>query len=648
MIRLQDLSLTLHGGRKLFNHLSWQIDTGVRVGLVGQNGVGKTTLLRAIVGQISVDSGEITLSPASSSVGYLPQDLAELPDVTLMQYLKDRAGISQAEKLLKKRNEELSSAAPKDHSRLLKLYDNAAMAYENLGGYAFEALSKKALRGLGFHSGDAERRCSQFSGGWKMRITLAGLLLSRPDILLLDEPTNHLDTESMEWLENWLSDYRGTLVAISHDRIFMDKIMKSIAELHDGTLQIYKGNFSDYLRISQERKQQLEQAAERQKAEIAKTEAFIERFRYKATKAAQVQSRIKALEKTEIIQTESAQKHIALAFPPCPSSGRVVLRITDLSKAYGDHIVFDHVTAEVERGQKIALVGVNGAGKSTLSRIISGVERPTSGEAELGYHVLPAFFSQESAENLNYDNTVWQEICPVNIDMTEGEKRSLLGSFMFSGDDIYKPVKVLSGGEKSRLSLVKILMNPSNFLILDEPTNHLDMATRELFQQALLKYDGTLLIVSHDRYFLNCIAQRIWELRDGVLHDYNGNYSSFIEKRKEELERCSENAPQKGAPQKRDAEREKKREEAQQRNEIYRRKKVYVQELSQLENTIADLENTSEEAERSLCLPEILNDSAKVQKIMKELAETKSALQSSMERWEELMETIEKIEKGEN
>ena len=648
MIRIQDLSLTLSGGRKLFNSLSWQIDTGVRVGLVGRNGVGKTTLLRAIVGQVTPDMGEITLSPPSAALGYLPQDLAELPDVPLMQYLKDRAGISRAEALLKKRSEELSSAAPEDHNRLLRLHDDAAMAYENLGGYAFEALSKKALRGLGFHPGDAKRQCREFSGGWKMRITLAGLLLSKPDILLLDEPTNHLDTESMEWLESWLTDYRGTLVAISHDRIFMDKIMKSIAELKDGTLQIYPGNFSDYLRISRERNRQIEQAAERQKAERAKTEAFIERFRYKATKAAQVQSRIKALEKTEIIQTESAQKHITLAFPPCPPSGRVVLKMTDLHKAYGGHLVFRHVTAEVERGQKIALVGINGAGKSTLSRIISGAEPPTSGEAQLGYHVLPAFFSQESAENLNYDNTVWQEICPLNMDMTEGEKRSLLGSFMFSGDDIYKPVKVLSGGEKSRLSLAKILMNPSNFLILDEPTNHLDMATRELFQQALLKYDGTLLIVSHDRYFLNCIAQRIWELRDGVLHDYKGNYSSFIEKRKEELALILQNSSQTAPPQKRDAGREKKREEAEQRNEIYRRKRVYVRELSQLENAITDLERASKDAERKLCLPEILGHSEKVQAIMKELAEIKSELQSSMERWEDLMEIIDKIEKGED
>ncbi len=646
MIQIKDLNLTFAGGRKIFSHLSWQIDTGVRVGLVGPNGIGKTTLLRSVVGQVSADTGEILISPASATVGYLPQDLAELPDVTLMNYLKDKTGIADAELALKKSEEAISSACSDDHARLLTLHDRAAEAYEKLGGYSFEALSKKALRGLGFHEGDDKKNCSEFSGGWKMRITLAGLLLSRPDILLLDEPTNHLDTESMEWLENWLSDYRGTLIAISHDRIFMDKTMKAIAELHAGGIRLYKGNFSDYLRASEEQKAQLEQAATRQREQIAKTKDFIERFRYKATKAAQVQSRIKMLEKTEIIQTESAAKHMSLRFPPSPPSGHIVLKLENLSKSYGDHRVFSQVSVTIERGQKIALVGVNGAGKSTLSRIISGRELPTEGTRELGYHVLPAFFSQESAENLNYDRTVWQEVYPLNADMTESQKRTLLGSFLFSGDDIYKKVDVLSGGEKSRLSLVKILMNPSNFLILDEPTNHLDIVTRELFQQALLAYDGTLLIVSHDRFFLNLLASRVWELRDGVLHDYAGNYSRFIQQREISLQREAELSGAKNSPRK-NTDREKKRDEAQRRNEIYRKKKVYATELSKLENSVAELEDRKKATEEQLCLPEVLNDSKKVQEYMKNLSEIETALEKSTARWEELMEIIEKIEKGE-
>lgn len=645
MIRIRDLNLTFAGGRKIFDGLNWQIDAGSRTGLVGPNGVGKTTLLRAIVGQVSADSGEINVSPLSATVGYLPQDLAELPDVTLMQYLKDRTGITAAEKRLKRCSEELAAAPASEHIRLMKLHDEAAAAYENLGGYSFEALSRKALRGLGFHDGDDARPCGEFSGGWKMRVTLAALLLSRPDILLLDEPTNHLDTESMEWLENWLSDYRGTLVAISHDRVFMDKIMKCIAELHSGRIRIYKGNFSDYLRASEEQKAQLEQAAARQKEEIARTKEFIERFRYKATKAAQVQSRVKALEKVQIIRTETAARRITLKFPPCPPSGHIVLTLTDLGMAYGTHRVFERLNATVERGQKIALVGVNGAGKSTLSRLISGKERPTSGSCETGYHVLPAFFSQESAENLNYDRTVWQEICPLNMEMSEADKRALLGSFLFSGDDIYKSVKVLSGGEKSRLSLVKILMNPSNFLILDEPTNHLDMTTRELFQQALLAYDGTLLIVSHDRYFLNQLAQRVWELRDGTLHDYAGNYSRFIEQRQASL---ALNVPAVDPdPKRRGGEREKKREEAQRRNEIYRRKKVYADELAALEGRIDDLENRKAKDERELCRPEVLSDSVEVQALMKDLADAGTEIEAATNRWEELMKIIEKIEKGE-
>ncbi len=647
MLQIRELNLTLTGGRRLFSNLSWQIDTGSRVGLVGPNGIGKTTLMRTMVGQVPPDSGGIVISPSSAELGYLPQDLAELPAVTLMDYLKNRTGIAQAEKALQQRGEELAAASPEEHDRLLRLHDEAAARYEALDGYSFEALARKTLRGLGFHDGDDSRQCREFSGGWKMRITLAGLLLSKPDILLLDEPTNHLDTESMEWLENWLAGYRGTLIAISHDRLFMDKIMKSIAELHSGGIRIYKGNFSDYLRASEERNAQLEQAAARQKEEIAKTREFIERFRYKATKAVQVQSRIKALEKTEIIQTESAAKHVSLKFPPCPPSGQVVLRLEDLGKSYGDHRVFGHACLTLERGQKTALVGVNGAGKSTLARIISGRESPTTGYCELGYNVQPAFFSQESAENLNYDRTIWQEIYPLNMDMSETDKRTLLGSFLFSGDDIHKPINVLSGGEKSRLSLVKILMRPSNFLILDEPTNHLDMTTRDLFQQALLGYDGTLLIVSHDRFFLNQLADRVLEIRDGTLYDYAGNYSRFIELRERQIAAAEEAAaPQKAQPVQKLSERDRKREEGQRRNEIYRKKKVYADELAGLEKNISDMETRKTTIEQELCLPETLADSAKVQSLMKELAELSSSLDASMKRWEELMEIIEKIEGG--
>ncbi len=644
MIQIRNLSLTFAGGRKIFDELSWRIDTGARAGLVGPNGVGKTTLMRAIIGQVQPDSGEIVVSPAQATLGYLPQDLAELPDTTLMRYLKDRAGVTAAEALLRQRQEQLAAAAPDERARFMKLHEEAAAAYERLGGWSFEAMSKKALRGLGFHEGDDARRCREFSGGWKMRVTLAGLVLANPDILLLDEPTNHLDTESMEWLENWLSDYRGTLVAISHDRVFMDKIMKSVAELRSGRLRVYKGNFSDYLRVSEERAVLREQAAARQRAEIARTKDFIERFRYKATKAAQVQSRIRRLEKTEIIETDSRARHMALRFPPSPPSGRVVLTLSDVGKSYGERRVFSCVTAQIERGQKIALVGVNGAGKSTLSRVVSGREAPDTGTRELGYHVLPVFFSQESSENLNYANTVWQEINPLNRDMTEAEKRALLGAFLFSGDDIYKPVGVLSGGEKSRLSLAKILMNPSNFLILDEPTNHLDMDTRDLFQQALLAYDGTLLIVSHDRFFLNRLAQRVWEIRDGKLHDYAGNYSRFIELRARE-QAVSPEAPDK-TPADRPTARGKKREEAERRNEIYRRKKTYVEELARVEQADSDLEDEKRRIERDLCLPEVLADSAKVGELMKRLSETSALIERTAARWEELMEIIDRIEKG--
>lgn len=643
MLQIQDLNLTLPGGRRLFEDLTLKVDTGMRLGLVGANGVGKTTLLRTIVGQVQPDSGSIIISPSYQKVGYLPQDLVELPSVILMEYLKDRTGISEAEQNLRRLTDDLANAPENERPRLMNLHDQAQSHFETIDGYAFEALARKTLKGLGFNDGDDRRICSEFSGGWKMRITLAGLLLAHPDLMLLDEPTNHLDTESMEWLEGWLSGYTGTLVAISHDRIFMDKILKDIAELHMGKVHLYRGNFSSYELAKSEQDEQQRQAAEKQKDEIARTKEFIERFRYKATKAAQVQSRIKTLEKTHIITVENDAKHVHMRFSSCTPSGLIALRVNDLSKSYGDHCVFSGVNFEIQRGQKVALVGVNGAGKSTLSRIIAGIEEPTSGTCELGYHVVLAYFSQQSSENLNYSHTVWEEINPLDPNMSETAKRTLLGSFLFSGDDINKSVNVLSGGEKSRLSLAKILMKSSNMLVLDEPTNHLDMDTRALFQEALLAYDGTLLIVSHDRYFLNQLAGRVLEIRNGKLHDYAGNYSAFISSREKQL--AAEAALQTDEVPQRNAAKERRREEAERRIQTYRRKKSFVEEGQKLETEIAQMESRKTEIEKLLCSPEVLSNSAKVQSLMKELGDLTPSLEQAMNRWETIMETVEEIER---
>ena len=367
-----------------------------------------------------------------------------------------------------------------------------------------------------------------------MRIMLAVILLSQPDIMLLDEPTNHLDTESMEWLESWLKDYPGTILTIAHDRVFLDKIVTVIAELANRTITIYKGNYSYYLREKDRRREALKKEMELQRAEIKKIREFVERFRYKATKASQVQSRIKMLEKFDVLHEEGQGKSVKIRFPESPRSGKEVLAIRGLAKSYGDLNVFHDVNFTLYRGEKAAVVGVNGAGKSTLSRILSGEEAPTAGEVGYGLNVKMAFFSQESAQNLDYRRTIWEEVNAAGTRSSDQERRNLLGAFLFSGDDVYKEIAVLSGGEKSRLALLKILLTDTNLLILDEPTNHLDLKTREIFQNALLGYQGTILIVSHDRYFLDCLVDRVFEIQDGVCHEYRGNYSYFIEKRREE------------------------------------------------------------------------------------------------------------------
>ena len=541
MIYLRDVSLSF-ADRKIFDRITWTINDRGRVGLVGDNGTGKTTLLRAILGAVDLDGGAIEIPDRKrTTIGYLPQDLVELDPVPLMDYLRQKSGIAELEAELKRCEGNLTSSAADDpdHERLLKEYETASARFHARDGYAFEAQAKQMLAGFGFRNSDFTKNCADFSGGWKMRIMLAVILLSRPDIMLLDEPTNHLDTESLEWLESWLKDYPGTIVAIAHDRVFLDKIVTVIAELANRTITLYKGNYSYYLQEKERRREALKKEMELQRAEIKRLREFIERFRYKATKASQVQSRVKQLEKFEILREEGSGRTVTIRFPESPRSGKEVLAVRRLAKSYGDLNVFHDVTFTLYRGEKAAVVGVNGAGKSTLSRILSGDETPTSGEVTAGLNVKMAFFSQESAQNLNYRQTIWEEVNAAGTRSNDQERRNLLGAFLFSGDDIHKPISVLSGGEKSRLALLKILLTDTNLLILDEPTNHLDIKTREIFQNALLNYHGTILIVSHDRYFLDCLVDRVFELRDGICHEYRGNYSYFIEKRREEQNAAS-------------------------------------------------------------------------------------------------------------
>jgi len=649
MISLENISIGFQE-KVLFDNLNWRIPRSSRIGLVGNNGTGKTTLFRTIVGFVQPDKGNITL-PRNHRIGYLPQDLIELKsNIDLISYLKEKSDIAKLEHSLKACEEHLTSlsAESSKYQAALKKYEKISNLFEHRGGYTFSVQAHKVLKGLGFREKDFTRQCSEFSGGWKMRIILASILLSSPDIVLLDEPTNHLDTESLEWLEGWLLNFTGTIIVISHDRYFMDKLMTQIAELAHQKLTIYQGNFSYYLKEKEKRHELLQKEAKNQQKKITKTEAFIERFRYKNTKAAQVQSRIKMLEKMQIVKIDKAPKKAAIYFPKCPRSGDKVVSVENLAKEYEEILVFSGLNFTLHRSERIALVGVNGAGKSTLSRLISKRERPTAGKVHLGHKVNLAFFSQESSQNLNYNNSVWEEISAESSSMTSGERRNLLGAFLFSGDAIYKPISILSGGEKSRLALAKILMQESNFLILDEPTNHLDIITKELFQRALLKYSGIILIVSHDRFFLDNLITRVIEIRDGKIYDYPGNYSYFIEKRAQLLAEINNS----GLPTKRVEQQKlkvktlnklKKQKEAEERNRIYRQNKDILDKLKSIEERIKVLEKNKAAIESRLCEPTVLKDSKKVPSLMIDLKKYNQKLSALTKAQKELKLKIKKV-----
>lgn len=639
MIRCSGISLVL-GGKQLFEDLSLAVPKGTKLGIVGDNGAGKTTLFRMITGEVSPDHGVVSI-PAGSRLGHLPQDLVEIGEAPLISFLKERAGIADLEKELADVRDRLSRPYMDHRQRapLLARHERALQAYESLDGYGFEAVAGKILKGLGFRQGDLVRSCSEFSGGWKMRVSLASLLLCRPDILLLDEPTNHLDTESMEWLEGYLSSFPGTLLAISHDRRFLDKLTTRTAELSGGRIRVYTGNFSEFMEKRTQELDIAEKTRKKQDREIARTQAFIERFRYKASKASLVQSRVRSLEKISRSDAETGGRRVSIKFPKCPRSGLDVIRAEGLGHSYGDNPVFSGLDLTIRRRERVALVGVNGAGKSTLTRLLNLGETPSAGSVIQGHNVRSAFFSQESAKNLDYGHSVWEEIRSTSSICDEPQRRNLLGCFLFSGSDIEKPVRVLSGGEKSRLALLKILLQETNLLILDEPTNHLDMATKDLFQESLMGYEGTIVIVSHDRDFLDALVDRVIEIRDGRIFDYPGNYSYFIEKRAGSLA-AAEPGRSGGSDGDEGSLKEKKRSEAERRNRLYREKKKFLDELKPLEERIEQAENRTGSIDLSLADPATHRDPERVRELVIERAALEKETNSMMRRWEELMDAL--------
>jgi ATP-binding cassette, subfamily F, member 3 len=518
-----------YAGQQILADLSWRIPDRERIGLVGPNGAGKTTLCRLLAGVEEPDEGRI-VRPRETTVGYLPQEAAGNPEGSVLgEVLGGFADVWQVEREMEDVAARLAAASAADSDALTARYGDLQHRFEALGGYRLETAAKAILSGLGFRPADFTRALSEFSGGWRMRAMLARLLLQRPSLLLLDEPTNHLDIESLEWLESFLADYEGTVVLVSHDRYFLNRMVTSIAELAPSGLTVYPGDYDEYLVQRQARRELLEAQARNQAKRIAEIERFIERFRYQATKARQVQSRVKMLGRIDRIEVERDARVIRFSFPQPPRTGRRVATLLGVHKAYGDNVVYGGVDFEVERGTRIALVGLNGAGKSTLLRMLAGALPFDRGERSLGAHVAVHYYAQHQLEALTPTLTILEELERAAPELGQTRLRTILGTFLFSGDTVEKKISVLSGGEKARVALAKMLVRPAALLCLDEPTNHLDLASREVLEGALAAFPGTIVFISHDRYFINRIATGIVEINEGTLVTYLGSYDDYLD-----------------------------------------------------------------------------------------------------------------------
>ncbi len=554
MISLDNLTVS-YGGWTLFDNISFLINPKDRIGLVGRNGAGKTTLLRIITGEQQPTSGSVTLN-GDCTIGYLPQTMRVADTTTLVEetakafeeVLRLEAEIEHLTREIAERTDYESDG----YAQLLHRLNDAQDHYHILGGETREADIEKTLLGLGFKRGDFGRPTSEFSGGWRMRIELAKLLLRRPSIFLLDEPTNHLDIESIQWLEDYLKNYSGAVLLISHDRAFLDNVTNRTIELSLGKATDYKVSYSKYVVLRAERRAQQMAAYENQQRMIEKTEEFIEKFRYKPTKSNQVQSRIKQLERLERLEVEEEDlATLNIKFPPAPRSGQIVAEINEAGMSFGAKHVFSGANFIIGKGDKIALVGRNGEGKTTLARMLVGQLTPTEGSVRLGANVNIGYYAQNQDDLMDGEFTVYDTLDRVAVGDIRTRLRDILGAFLFRGEDIDKKVKVLSGGERARLAMARMMLEPRNLLVLDEPTNHMDMRSKDILKNAIMKYDGTVVIVSHDREFLDGMVQKVYEFRDGGVKEYLGGIYYFLEKRKleslREIERRE--APQKPAVQ---------------------------------------------------------------------------------------------------
>lgn len=644
------------GDKHLFKDVSIQVYEGNRVGLVGVNGAGKSTLLKIMAGVSAADDGVVSVAK-HFTIGYLAQESDELFSENSLYHEAEKAfdhliSLQHEGDLLHEQMLEVDHEST-EFGELLERHGEIQHVLDGSDIYTIRSKIEKVLLGLGFSREDMEKPVSTFSGGWQMRLKLAKMLLEAPSLLLLDEPTNHLDLDSLTWVEQFLRNYKGAMIIISHDRMFLDKVTERTWDLSFGRLDVYKGNYSYYVKEKAERRSIEKGAYDNQQAKIKQTKRFVDKFRAKATKAKQVQSRVKQLEKMELVELSNDEHQIKFTFPPAPPSGRDVLQVERVSKEYNGKQVFAEVELLLNRGDKVAVVGVNGAGKSTFLKILSGSIRHDSGNIKVGTNVRLSYFGQHQAQELSPQLSVLETMALSGEEMTITRTRSLLGAFLFRGDDVDKKVAVLSGGEKSRLALAKMIAKPANCMLLDEPTNHLDMNSQEVLQEAMTQYDGTVVVVSHNRYFLDSFVNRVLEVKNGKISVYEGNVAEYLLKQEQlllevqnqEIERKKNSvATANKPPTAQENRKNKKREEAKLRQERSRRAGQWIKNLSEAEGKVEVLEIQKEELETEMADPNLYSDEKKWGEVSAEYEDCKRRLDRWYGKWETAQEKIDQID----
>lgn len=635
MISISDLDFHF-GSRTLYDKASLHIKPKDKIGLIGLNGRGKSTLLRILVGEYKPDGGSISMSK-DVSLGFLNQDLLSYDSHESILVVAMQA-FSEALELQKKIDAILVEFETNYTDDLVEKLADLQERFEALGGYTMQARTEEILEGLGFTTEELQRPLKLFSGGWRMRVMLAKILLQQPSLLLLDEPTNHLDLPSIKWIENYLAGYEGAVIIVSHDREFLDRTTNTTVEVTGGKLVPYAGNYSYYIEEKEERNLIQKGAFENQQAQIKQAERFIERFKAKASKAKQAQSRVKALDKLERIEDvagDDAKVNIKFNFTVSP--GRHILRMEHVGKKYGEKIIFRDTHVHIERGDKIALIGANGKGKSTLMRLVAGQEAPTNGNHQLGHNVIMSFYAQHQLESLRIENEILQEMVEAGSRRSEMELRSVLGSFLFTGDEVYKKIKVLSGGEKSRVALAKTLISEANFLLLDEPTNHLDMQSVNILIQALDQYQGTYIVISHDRFFVENVANKIWYIEDFQLKEYPGTYAEY-EQWQEDREKAAKKAGLASPSAPKPLPKEEKKVEAAPAKTPSPDQKKALKELAEVEKKIDEREKELAVYEKQLADPQIYQNAAQLKDATLKFEQVKKELAQLNDRWEMLAE----------